>query len=219
MNIRWSIDHVDFYFREQYCQRFHFGQMSHLTCEENPKALSSPDIRGNKNSREHISAIQDLFRSLTRSKARVYIFAMRPRIYFNPFHVIHLYVSPTSFDLISIYGIFHSLPDVLKIFQIQFDRSLVNIAFSADSLPFEPINFQFQLSSLEGNHLYLLLNCAHKTKHFLTTIDNFWRKTEVDLSWIKGLCQLSIKSRTRKMSRNLTFGIDVEIIDDFFADF
>ena len=193
--------------------------MSHLTCEENPKALSSPDIRGNKNSREHISAIQDLFRSLTRSKARVYIFAMRPRIYFNPFHVIHLYVSPTSFDLISIYVIFHSLPDVLKIFQIQFDRSLVNIAFSADSLPFEPINFQFQLSSLEGNHLYLLLNCAHKTKHFLTTIDNFWRKTEVDLSWIKGLCQLSIKSRTRKMSRNLTFGIDVDIIDDFFADF
>ena len=193
--------------------------MSHLTCEENPKALSSPDIRGNKNSREHISAIQDLFRSLTRSKARVYIFAMRPRIYFNPFHVIHLYVSSTSFDLISIYGIFHSLLDVLKIFQIQFDRSLVNIAFSADSLPFEPINFQFQLSSLEGNHFYLLLNCAHKTKHFLTTIDNFWRKTEVDLSWIKGLCQLSIKSRTRKMSRNLTFGIDVEIIDDFFADF
>ena len=75
---------------------------------------------------------------------------------------------------------FHSLPDVLKIYQIQFDRSLVNIAFSADSLPFEPINFQFQLSSLEGNHLYLLLNCAHKTKHFLTTIDNFWKKTEVD---------------------------------------
>ena len=98
---------------------------------------------------------------------------------------------------------FHSLPDVLKIYQIQFDRSLVNIAFSADSLPFEPINFQFQLSSLEGNHLYLLLNCAHKTKHFLTTIDNFWRETEVDLSWIKGLCQLSIKSRTRKMSRKL----------------
>ena len=151
--------------------------MSHLTCEENPKALSSPDIRGNKNSREQISAIQDLFRfSLIRSKARVYIFAMRPRIYFNPFHVIHLYVSPTSFDLISIYGIFHSLPDVLKIFQIQFDRPLVNIAFSADSLPFEPINFQFQLSSLEGNHLYLLLNCAHKTKHFLTTIDNFLKE-------------------------------------------
>ena len=104
-----------------------------------------------------------------------FIFAMRLRLYFNSFHVIHLILQrgPHPLTLFHIYRMFHSLPDVLKIYQIQFDRSLVNIAFSADSLPFEPINFQFQLSSLEGNHLYLLLNCAHKTKHFLTTIDNF----------------------------------------------
>ena len=118
--------------------------MSHLTCEENPKALSSPDIRGNKNSREHISAIQDLFRSLTRSKARVYIFAMRPRIYFNPFHVIHLYVSPTSFDLISIYGIFTACQRYWK--HIRFNLT----ALSSTSLS-RPIHFHLNLSIFNFN--------------------------------------------------------------------
>ena len=112
---------------------------------------------------------------------------------------------------------FHNLPDVLKIYQIQFDRSLVNIAFSADSLPFEPINFQFQLSSLESrgkSFLFATQLCSQNEALF----DHNWQLLKEDwsglLSWIKGLCQLSIKSMTRKMSWNLTFGIDVEIIDE-----
>ena len=95
-----------------------------------------------------ISASQDLFRFFWQDPKRecfFFTFAMRLRLYFNSFHVIHhiLYRGPHPLTLFHIYRMFHSLPDVLKIYQIQFDRSLVNIAFSADSLPFEPINFHF----------------------------------------------------------------------------
>ena len=116
---------------------------------------------------------------------------------------------------------FHSLPDVLKIFQIQFDRSLVNIAFSADSLPFEP-TYQFLISTLESrgkSSLFATQLCSQNEALF----DHNWQLLKKDWSGLKveskAYCELSFKSRTTKMSRNLTFGFDVEIIDEFFAVF
>ena len=78
---------------------------------------------------------------------------------------------------------FHSLPDVLKIFQIQFDRSLVNIAFSADSLPFEP-TYQFLISTLESrgkSSLFATQLCSQNEALF----DHNWQLLKEDWSGLK----------------------------------